>query len=71
MDLTQKMLCGKSSIDFQTFSEFNKEVSSDILLSVMSILENRLPCSKFYFREIEIFKENLIFEELNKSPYFT
>lgn len=42
------------------FIEFNTSVSSEMLLSVMSILHDRLPCSQFYFRQRNLFKQKEI-----------
>lgn len=48
------------SFTLQNFIDFNTSVSSEMLLSVMSTLHERLPCSQFYFRKHSIFKETEI-----------
>jgi len=47
-------------MDFRLFSEFNTSVSSEMLFSVMSILHERLPCSQYFFRHRNQFKEKEI-----------
>ena len=42
------------------YVQFNSEISSEMFVSVMSILQERLPCSQFYFRQRRLFKQNLI-----------
>lgn len=37
-------------IGFQRFMKITEEVSSDMVLSVLSILRERLPCSENYWR---------------------
>ena len=39
-----------SKFDFENYMEFNTQISSEMFVSVMSILQERLPCSNFYFR---------------------
>ena len=34
----------------EQFLEFNSQISSEMFVSVMSILQERLPCASFYFR---------------------
>jgi len=43
-------------INLSEFKEMNTKVSSEMLLSVMSILHERLPCSQYYFRQRTLFK---------------
>lgn len=50
----------KASLNLDEFIRFNSSVTSEMLLAVMSCLEERLPCSVFYFREREQFKIELI-----------
>ena len=38
----------------------NTQVSSEMLVSVMSILHERLPCSQYYFRQRALFKDRQI-----------
>lgn len=33
------------------YLEFNSSISSEMFVSVMSIIQERLPCSSFYFRQ--------------------
>ena len=42
------------------YVQFNSEISSEMFVSVMSILQERLPCSQFYFRQRRLFKQNLM-----------
>jgi hypothetical protein len=41
-----------------------------MLMSVMSVLEERLPCSDFVFRELELFKSRMQSDEVlvNSTP---
>ena len=43
----------------EQFLEFNSQISSEMFVSVMSILQERLPCASFYFRQRRVFKHNL------------
>lgn len=38
------------------FIEFNSTVSSEMFISVISIIHERLPCSQFVFRQKKAFK---------------
>jgi hypothetical protein len=38
------------------FIVFNTQVSSEMLLSVMSILHERLPCSPYVFQQRSVFR---------------
>ena len=48
----------KSKFDLEHFSEFNSKISSEMFVSVMSILQERLPSSNFYFRQRRNFKSS-------------
>lgn len=41
------------------YIEFNSSISSEMFISVMSIIQERLPCSSFYFRQRRQFKHTL------------
>ena len=55
-------------MDARLFSEFNTTVSSEMLFSVMSILHERLPCSQYFFRHRNQFKEKEIAKLSGLSP---
>ena len=57
----------KKAIDLADFIKFNTDVSSEMLLAVMSILHERLPCSEFYYREKRLFKQEAIIHKFNDS----
>ena len=40
------------------FIDFNSNISSEMFVSVMTILHERLPCAQFYFRQYKQFKKN-------------
>lgn len=46
----------KRDLNFSDFCELNTHVSSEMFVAVMSVLHERLPCSKFYFHQRKIFK---------------
>jgi hypothetical protein len=50
----------KKSINLADFTRFNTESSSEMLLSVMSVLHERIPCSEFYYREKRNFKQHAV-----------
>lgn len=45
---------GKERLSVETFTAINETVSSEMLLSIMTILQDRLPCSENFYR----FKNN-------------
>ena len=47
----QKAFEDVPSFSLEKYLEFNSQISSEMFISVMSILQERLPCSSFYFRE--------------------
>lgn len=53
----------QSQLNLKLFNEFNTQVSSEMLVSVMSILHERLPCAQYYFRQRQLFKDR----EIQKS----
>jgi hypothetical protein len=38
------------TMDFDEYSEFNKNISSKLFFSMMDILYDKLPCSSNFFR---------------------
>jgi len=44
------------------YLEFNSHISSEMFVSVMSILQERLPCASYYFRQRRKFKQSLQLE---------
>ena len=40
----------KERINFQEFSKINEEIASDMLLSVLNLFREKLPCSENYWR---------------------
>ena len=45
------------------YLEFNSQISSEMFVSVMSILQERLPCSAFYFRQRRMFKHDMLLKQ--------
>ena len=45
-----------SKFNIDQYLQFNSQISSEMFVSVMSILQERLPCSAFYFRQRRKFK---------------
>ena len=41
---------GKQSINIDQFTEINEKKSSEMLLSIMTLIQDRLPCSENFFR---------------------
>lgn len=41
---------GKIKIDFKEFSKINEEIASDMLLSVLNLFRQKLPCSENFWR---------------------
>ena len=39
-----------SQFNLNNYIEFNSNISSEMFVSVMTILHERLPCAQFYFR---------------------
>lgn len=52
----------KERINFQEFSKINEEIASDMLLSVLNLFREKLPCSENFWR----YKRNF---ELNQSSF--
>jgi hypothetical protein len=44
----------------ESFTDFNTETSSEMFVSVMAILHERLPCAQFYFRQRRKFKARFL-----------
>ena len=40
----------KESLNLEEFTKINEEVSSEMLLSIMTLIHERLPCSESFFR---------------------
>jgi hypothetical protein len=40
----------KDKINFQDFSKINEEIASDMLLSVLNLFREKLPCSENFWR---------------------
>lgn len=40
----------KERINFQEFSKINEEIASDMLLSVLNLFREKLPCSENFWR---------------------
>jgi hypothetical protein len=57
----------KKLINLADFTRFNTENSSEMLLSVMSVLHERIPCSEFYYREKKNFKQQALQSALTSS----
>ena len=47
----------KSSMNCREFIDFNTNVSSEMFISVISILQERLPCSHYVYRIKKTFKQ--------------
>jgi hypothetical protein len=41
---------GKTQINFKEFQRINEDISSDMLLSVLNIFREKLPCSENFWR---------------------
>jgi len=50
----------QSALNLQQFTEMNTQVSSEMLVSVMAVLHERLPCAQYYFRQRKLFKDRQI-----------
>lgn len=44
------------NMTLEAFIRFNTDVSSEMFVSIMAILNERLPCAQFYFRQRRRFK---------------
>lgn len=60
----QKAFEDVPSFTLEKYLEFNSQISSEMFISVMSILQERLPCSSFYFRERRQFKQSFAMPEI-------
>ena len=60
----QKAFEDVPTFTLEKYLEFNSQFSSEMFISVMSILQERLPCSSFYFRERRQFKQSLAMPEI-------
>lgn len=68
--LTANIMQGRDEIGLEDFCFYNKQISSDILVAVMSVIEANTPYAAFYLREISVFRTELITEELQSSSNF-
>jgi hypothetical protein len=50
LSILKLCFAGRPSINLQEFIKITEEVSSDMALSVMSLLREKLPCSENYWR---------------------
>ena len=60
---TEIVFEGRTSIGLKDFIEFNTSVTSEMFVSVMSILHEKLPCSDYIFRQRKTFKQ----QEVNRN----
>lgn len=64
-DFVQKAFRNVKKFDIDKYLEFNSQISSEMFVSVMSILHERLPCSSYYFRQRRKFKQKLDLDSFN------
>lgn len=55
------------NMTLEAFIQFNTEVSSEMFVSIMAILNERLPCAQFYFRQRRRFKAKY-FQQIAPEP---
>jgi hypothetical protein len=73
-EIKQFLACAfvdKPNMNLEEYTHFNQSISSEMLISVMAIIHEKLPCAQFYFRQRRLFKERYMSEltvEENKSP---
>jgi len=53
----------RKHFNIREFIEFNKSVSSEMFISVISVLQERLPCSQYIFAQKKGFKQT----EINRN----
>ena len=56
----------KPQMSLEDFVNFNTDISSEMFVSIMAIFHERLPCSRFYFRQRRRFKQRF-FSQLSNS----
>ena len=54
----------KSKVNFKEFQKINEEISSDMLLSILNLFREKLPCSENFWR----YKRNYELHMQNSSP---
>jgi hypothetical protein len=54
-----KVFSAKSELSFEDYVHFNKQVSSEMFFSIMSVLHERLPCAPNFFRLKKIFRSKI------------
>lgn len=62
-DIKQFLECAfidKNKLSLEDFVHFNTDKSSEMFISVMSIIHEKLPCAQFYFRQRRKFKERIL-----------
>jgi len=52
----------KPNMNLEEYTQFNQSISSEMLISVMAIIHEKLPCAQFYFRQRRLFKERYMSE---------
>ena len=58
-ELVELVFKDKEKIDLKEFQEINETISSDMLVTVLGLLRNKLPCSEnFYHFQEDFFKNN-------------
>ena len=59
MNFIKNIFNGRKELDFNQYCEVNRKVSSEMFFSIMSILQERLPCSQNIFRLKRIYKTKI------------
>ena len=54
-------------MNFDQYFAFNNDISSEMFLSLMSLLHDRLPCAQNFFRLKKIYKTKIKSVEYKKS----
>ena len=50
----------KNTLSFEEYLAFNREVSSEMFYSIMSLLHERLPCAPNFFRLKKIYRSKVL-----------
>ena len=58
----------KTMISFEEYCNFNKNVSSEMFYSIMSVLHERLPCAQNFFRLKKIYRAKIVNTRKCQSP---
>ena len=56
LDFLDTILGTKQRINFESYVKINKEVSSEMVISVMALLQDQIPCSQNIFRMKENYR---------------